>query len=80
MIALIKTTDPTDIICEPFPAWLDPIAFCIFDCYGYALCDYTPPEEGITPTFEFSTKEIGNPYKQSEDDPDTVQLRTAVMV
>ena len=81
MIALIKTTDPSDMIVEPFPAWLDPVAFAIFDCYGYALCNnYEPPQDDTVPTFEFSTKEIGNPYKQSEDDPDTVQLRIAVMV
>ena len=80
MIALIKTTDPTDIIYEPFPAWLDPVAFAIFDCYGYALCNnYVPPEDETIPSFTFSEKEIVNPYKQSEDDPEKVMIRIAVM-
>ena len=77
MIALIKTTNTTDIIAEPFPQWLDPVAFSVFDCYGYALCEnYTPIEDG-TPRFTFSTREITNPYKQNEDDPDTITQRIA---
>ena len=75
MKALIKISDPTDIIAEPFPDWLDPVAFSVFDCYGYAFCEeYTPkPDESPTePDFEFGTAEIPNPFKQSEDDPDTV--------
>lgn len=80
MIALIKTTDTSDIICEPFPKWLDPIAFCVFDCYSYAACaNYEPPAEGESRSFEFSTREIENPYKQSEEDPDKITMRIAVM-
>lgn len=80
MIALIKTTDPTDMILEPFPAWIDPIAFCIFDCYGYSYCEnYTPKEELTIYDFEFYTVDIINPFKETEDDPDIVKQRLAVM-
>ena len=80
MIALIKTTDPNDMIVEPFPEWVDPVAFAIFDCYGYAICSNYEPQDDTVPQFEFSTKEIANPYKHSEKDPNTVQLRIAVMI
>lgn len=77
MKALIKIKDSTDIIAEPFPAWLDPVAFSVFDCYGYALCEEFTPKPDEIPAytaqdFEFGTAEIPNPFKQSEDDPDTV--------
>lgn len=74
MKALIKINDPADVILEPFPDWLDPVAFSVFDCYGYAYCaDLTPkPDEYTEQDFEFGTAEIPNPFKQSEDDPDTV--------
>lgn len=84
MKALIKINDPSDIIAEPFPAWLDPVAFSVFDCYGYALCEeFTPkPDESAyaEQDFEFSTAEIPNPFKQSEDDPDTVLRHIARQV
>ena len=71
MKALIKSTDKgMTIITEPFPAWLDPVAFSVFDCYGYAYCAEYDAEGGDTFTFE--KNEIPNPFKQSEDDPDTV--------
>ena len=81
MIALIKNDkNGLDILC-PIPEWIDPIAFSVFDCYGYSLCaDYTAPMDETVPQFEFSTKEIDNPYRQSEDDPATVILRTAVQL
>jgi len=76
IIALVKLTDATDIILEPFPAWLDPVAFSVFDCYGYAYCEDLTPKSDDSPfteqDFEFGTEEIPNPYKQSKDDPDTV--------
>lgn len=83
MKALIKIKDPTDIIAEPFPKWLDPVAFSVFECYGYAYCaEYTPkPDESPTEqVFEFGTAEIPNPFKQSEDDPDTVLQHIARQV
>ena len=81
MIALIKTTDTTDIICEPFPQWLDPVAFAIFDCYGYAICsDYQVPAEGETQNFTFGRRKVKNPYKQSEEDTDETFIRTAVLI
>lgn len=82
MIALIKNNkNGLDILC-PIPEWVDPVAFSIFDCYGYSLCaDYTPPaqdtKEKIIPQFTFSTEVIKNPYRQSDDDPETVIQRTA---
>ena len=81
MIALIKhDKNELDILC-PIPEWVDAIAFSIFDCYGYSLCaDYQAPEDETIPQFEFGTREIKNPYKQSEDDPETVILRTAVQL
>ena len=81
MIALIKQdNNGLDILC-PIPEWVDAIAFSVFDCYGYSLCaDYTTPEDETVPQFEFSTREIENPYRQSEDDPETVILRTAVQI
>lgn len=81
MIALIKNDKHgLDILC-PIPEWIDPIAFSIFDCYGYSLCaDYQAPQDETVPTFEFSTKEIENPYRQSEDDPETVTQRIATQV
>ena len=81
MIALIKTTDPTDMIIEPFPEWLDPVAYAIYDCYGYALCNnYEPPQDDTVPKFEFSTMEIVNPYRQEEDDPEKVMQRVATQI
>ena len=81
MIALIKQDKHgLDILC-PIPEWVDAIAFSIYDCYGYALCaDYTAPQDDTVPQFVFSTKEIENPYRQSEEDPATVILRTAVQL
>lgn len=81
MIALIKNDNHgLDILC-PIPEWVDAVAFSIFDCYGYSLCtDYQAPEDETVPQFEFNTREIENPYKQSEDDPATVILRTAVQL
>ena len=81
MIALIKQDKHgTDILC-PIPEWVDAIAFSIFDCYGYSLCaDYNTPQDDTIPTFEFGTKEIENPYRQSEDDPETVTQRIATQV
>ena len=81
MIALIKNDKHgLDILC-PIPEWVDAIAFSVFDCYGYSLCaDYTAPEDETVPQFEFSTREIENPYRQSEDDPVTLILRTAVQL
>ena len=78
MITLVKSE--TDVITEPFPEWIDPIAFCVFECYGYAACvNYEPPAEGESRSFEFSTREIENPFKKNEEDPDTVLMRIAVM-
>jgi hypothetical protein len=81
MIALIKNDNHgLDILC-PIPEWVNAIAFSVFDCYGYALCaDYTAPEDDIVPQFEFSTKEIENPWRQGEDDPATVTQRIATQV
>ena len=81
MIALIRQDKHgLDILC-PIPEWVDAIAFSVFDCYGYSLCaDYQAPEDETVPQFEFSTREIENPYRQSEDDPATVILRTAVQL
>ena len=81
MIALIKNDkNGLDILC-PIPDWVDAIAFSVFDCYGYSLCaDYVQPEEDMIPEFSFSTKEIANPYRQSEDDPETVTLRIATQL
>ena len=78
MIALIKNDkNGLDILC-PIPEWVDTIAFSVFDCYGYALCDnYVPSEDDTIPIFEFSTKEIENPYKINDDDPATVTQRIA---
>lgn len=76
MIALIKQDKHgLEIIPEPIPEWIDPVAFAIFDCYGYSLCEeYTECDE---PRFEFGTREIANPYRESDDDPETVIQRTA---
>lgn len=81
MIALIKQDkNGLDILC-PIPEWVDAIAFAVFDCYGYSLCpEYDPPEDETIPEFEFSTKEIANPFKQSEDDPDFVTIRMAMQL
>lgn len=81
MIALIKQDkNGLDILC-PIPEWVDAIAFSIFDCYGYALCpEYTEPENETIPEFKFGTREIENPYRQNEDDPETVTIRTAVQI
>ena len=81
MIALIKSDKHgLDILC-PIPEWVDAIAFSVFDCYGYSLCaDYHAPEDETVPQFEFSTREIENPYRQNKDDPETVILRTAVQI
>jgi hypothetical protein len=81
MIALIKNDkNGLDILC-PIPEWVDAIAFSVFDCYGYSLCaEYTEPNEDTIPQFEFSTREIENPYRQSEDDPATVIQRIATQV
>ena len=70
MKALIKISDPTDIIAEPFPDWLDPVAFSVFDCYGYAFCEEYDAENGDVFTFE--EKEIVNPFRENDDDPETV--------
>ena len=76
MEALIKndTRGRMDLLC-PIPEWADATAFSVFDCYGYSLCEeYTECDE---PRFEFGTREIANPYRQSEKDPETVIQRTA---
>ena len=85
--ALIKKNgDGMTIIPEPYPASVDEIAYSILDCYGYSLCEnYTEPivifgQEYTPPQFEFSTREIENPYRQSEDDPETVTQRIATQV
>ena len=70
MKALIKISDPHDIIAEPFPDWLDPVAFSVFDCYGYAYCEEYDPENGDV--FAFEEKETANPFRENEDDPETV--------
>lgn len=79
MIALIKNDKHgLDVISEPIPEWIDPVAFAIFDCYGYSLCEeYTKCDD---PKFEFSMKEITNPYRQSENDPENVMQRIATQV
>lgn len=79
MIALIKQDkNGLEIISEPIPEWIDPVAFAIFDCYGYSLCaDYRPPQDETKPQLTFSTKIIKNPYKENEDDPETVTLKIA---
>ena len=75
MIALIKEDKNGLDIMYPIPDWVDPIAFSVFDCYGYSLCEnYEVTEE---PEFEFITVKIVNPYKESEDDPDYVTQRLA---
>ena len=75
MKALIKINDPTDIIAEPFPAWLDPVAFSVFDCYGYAFCsEYDPEKES---EIVFSEREIENPFRSSDEDPAVVTLHIA---
>ena len=82
MIALIKI-DKSGIldILHPIPDWVDPLAFAIFDCYGYSLCaDYTPPADDTIPAFGFSTKKIENPFRHNEDDPETVTLRIATQL
>lgn len=72
MKALIKDTQ---IMQEPFIDWIDPIAFAVFDCYGYALCmDYTPCDD---PQFEFFTREIDNPFKDRDEDPEKILIRLA---
>ena len=76
MIALIRQHNNgyTEIMTD-IPEWADATAFSIFDCYGYSLCEeYTECDE---PRFEFGTREIANPYRQSEDDPETVIQRIA---
>ena len=81
MITLIKSTDTTDIIHEPFPSWIDPLAFSIFDCYGYSLCEnYNPGPEGYVPRFEFREREIPNPYRKDPEDPVTVKQRIAIQI
>lgn len=82
MIALIKNDkNGLDIISEPIPEWIDPVAFAIFDCYDYSLCaDYRPPQDETEPQFTFSTKVIKNPYKQNEDDPETIDMRIATQM
>ena len=74
MKALIRIKDSTDIITEPFPDWLDPVAFSVFDCYGYAACnDYVAPDPEAEPArFTFEEKEIANPFRKDDDDPATV--------
>ena len=80
MIALIKITKEGIDIIQPIPEWIDPIAFSVFDCYGYALCEnYEQIEEPTATDFDFSAREIENPYKQSEEDPETVTQRIATM-
>ena len=79
MIALIKTTGTTDIISDPIPDWIDITAFSVFNCYGYALCEDYHPQGDNALRFTFSTREITNPYKQSEDDPDTITQRIATI-
>ena len=54
MKALIKISDPTDIIAEPFPDWLDPVAFSVFDCYAYAFCSEYDPEKETEIVFSVS--------------------------
>ena len=78
--ALIKITDDgTTIIPQPYPQYVDELAYAIFDCYGYHLCmDYTSTEDDQhIPSFDLYEREIDNPYKQSEDDPDKVIIRMA---
>lgn len=81
MKALIKNDKHgLDIIEEPFDDWIDQIAFSVFDCYGYALCEnYEQIEELTADDFDFSAREIENPYKQSDEDPETVTQRIATM-
>ena len=81
MIALIKQDDRgLDILC-PIPEWVDPIAFSIFDCYGYSYCaNYNVPANDAVPVFGFQTQEIPNPYKESGDDPETVTQRIAIQI
>ena len=81
MIALVKNDKyGLNIITEPFDDWIDPIAFSVFDCYGYALCEnYEQIEEPTATDFDFSAREIENPYRQSDEDPDTVTQRIATM-
>jgi hypothetical protein len=78
MIALIKNDkNELDILC-PIPEWVDPMAFSIFDCYGYSYCaNYNVPVNDAVPVFEFRTQTIANPYKESEEDPETVTQRIA---
>ena len=78
--ALVKMNHSKPDIIYPIPEWVDPVAFSIFDCYGYALCEnYEQIEEPTADDFDFSAREIKNPYKQSEEDPDTVTQRIATM-
>ena len=75
MIALVKNGIFGLDIIYPIPDWVDPIAFSVFDCYGYSLCEnYEITEE---PEFEFTTAEIVNPYKETEHDPEFVTQRLA---
>ena len=77
MKALIKQNE---IIPESsWPEWLDPVAFAVFDCYGYYLCPDCP-EDADPEQFEFKSVKIKNPYHESDDDPETVTLRTARFV
>lgn len=79
-LCLVKEKDPTDII-YPIPDWIDPFAYSIFDCYGYSICDnYREPQDGEIPQFVFSNRIIENPYRQSDEDPETVIQRIAGMM
>ena len=78
MIALVKNNKNGYDIIYPIPDWIDVLAFTIFDCYGYSLCTNYHTVEGKKPEFYFDTREINNPYKEHEDDPETVLQRIAV--
>lgn len=82
MIALIKITKEGIDIIQPIPEWIDPIAFSVFDCYGYALCEdlWLDVDDVTEDVLYFNTREIPNPYRQSENDPETVTQRIVQVI
>lgn len=74
--ALVKMNHNEPDIIYPIPEWVDPVAFSVFDCYGYSLCEnFVPFEDETLMKFEFSTREIPNPYGEG-----TVIQRIATQV